>query len=254
MVFELTLNDAMDTYTYQQYVAIETEVSATVGQGLSGNNSASSLQTSSGLNSDPVETTFYGYEFNGNQYVRSTVDTSANTMGVGAGQDIDADFNREDHLFMRFDQDITRVNVQVDVVGSGLTILRYTVYSVTPAVLAQLGQDGFSYADLPPGETRSMVVTDGQMVEIKASSAGLTEFSLIVFESDIGAYKLVPDTLTVDYLSEDQDFSLKAPIRVVDSDSDAASDAIDINISGTMDTLTGSSATDALGAMNLPIH
>ncbi|WP_261842060.1 type I secretion C-terminal target domain-containing protein [Aliamphritea ceti] len=169
-------------------------------------------------------------------------------MGVGNGQDIDSDSGQEDHLFMSFDQGVTQISLMVDTNGNASATLRYTVYAVTPAELAMLGQDGFTYTDLPAGGfSGSVVVNDGDTFELDASDAGFSEFTFIVFEADEGEYKLVPDELTVDYLSENQDFSLIAPFNVRDSDFDVAADSINISISGTEDTLTGTNAIDALG-------
>jgi len=68
-----------------------------------------------------------------------------------------------------------------------------------------------------------------------------------VFEADSGEYKLIPEQLTVNYLTESQDFSITSDFNVTDSDQDTATDTININVSGTLDDLTGDGDNNALG-------
>ena len=251
MVFTLTLNDDLTTYTYHQYVAVQTEATDVgIAANLSGGNSSSFRLSSNGALEDPIQTLFYGYEYDTdvNEYVRSTVNTSANSMGVGTGQDVDSDSGQEDQLLMHFDQNVTSISLMVDITGNGTSELRYTVYNIKPSELDNLGADGFTYSALPVGGQSGVVnVSDDDTVEIHASDLGLDEFTFIVFEADSGEYKLVPEELTVNYLTEKQDFSISADFNVTDNDQDTATDSININMSGTLDDLSGDGSNNALG-------
>ncbi|MDI3325437.1 retention module-containing protein [Pontibacterium granulatum] len=250
-VFTLTLNDDLSTYTYHQYMAVQTVASEIgIASNLSGGNSDSFRLSSNGALEDPIQTLFYGYEFDDdtNEYVLNTVNTTANTMGVGTGQDVDSDAGQEDQLLMHFDKNVTSMSLQVDITGNNTAELRYTIYSVKPSEFDNLGVDGFTYDDLPAGGISNVVtVSNGDTVVINASDLGLDEFTFIVFEADDGEYKLVPNELTVNYLTEAQDFSISSDFNVTDSDQDTATDTININVSGTADDLTGDGDNNALG-------
>ena len=254
-VFTLTLNEDLSTYTYHQYMAVQTVASDVgIAANLSGGNSSSFRLSSNGALEDPIQTLFYGYEYEAGSsaYIRSTVNTSANTMGVGTGQDVDADTDKDDHLFMSFDQNVLSMSLMVDIVGNGTADLRYTVYSVKPSELENLGVDGFTYTDLPAGVSSNVVtVSDNDTVTVTASDLGLDGFTFIVFESDSGAYKLVPNELTVNYLTEAQDFNISAGINVTDGDQDTDSDTIEIDMSGTLSDLNGDGTGNALGGNEL---
>ncbi|WP_370277737.1 retention module-containing protein [Pontibacterium sp.] len=250
-VFTLTLNDDLTTYTYHQYMAVQTEVNDVgITANLTGGNTSSFRLSSNGALEDPIQTLFYGYEYDDGvgAYVRSTVNTSANSMGVGTGQDVDSDTNEEDQLLLHFDQNVTSLSLQVAITGNGTADLRYTVYSLKPSELADLGMDGFTYTSLPAGGISNVVtMSNNDTLEINASDLGLDEFTFIVFEADSGEYKLIPEQLTVDYLTEAQDFSISSEFNVTDSDQDTATDTININVSGTLDDLTGDGDNNALG-------
>jgi len=250
-VFTLSLNDDLSAYSYHQYMAIQSEVSGVaIAANLSGGNSSSFRLSSNGSVEDPIQTLFYGYEYDDDEssYVRSTVNTSANNMGVGTGQDVDSDAGQEDQLLISFDQNVTDMSLMVDITGNNTADLKYTIYSVKPAELANLGADGFTYNALPAGGiSQTVTVEDDDTVSISAEALGLDSFTFIVFEAADGEYKLVPEELTVTYLSDAEDFGLSAGIQITDGDMDSASDTINIAISGTLDNLTGDGDANALG-------
>ncbi|WP_370277736.1 retention module-containing protein [Pontibacterium sp.] len=254
-VFTLTLDANLSTYTYQQFMAIDTNAEDIgITAGMTGNNNSDYRESSNGLAGDPIQTLFYGYEYSSGDsaYARSTVSMSANKLGVGTGQDIDADNNKEDQLLLDFDKNVKSLSLQVDISGVGTADLRYTVYTDRPAELANLGVDGFTYTALPAGGHSNVVTVSGDdTLTINASDFGLGAFTFIVFEADDGDYKLVADQLTVDYESDSQDFSISAGINVTDNDQDVDSDSIDINISATLSDLTGDVNGNALGGDEL---
>ncbi|WP_432474290.1 retention module-containing protein [Amphritea sp. HPY] len=253
MVFTITLNEDLSTYTYQQYMPIQTEATdVLIAENLSGGNSDSFRLSLAGDEADPIQTEFFGYEFDDDlgEYARSTVNTSANNMGVGTGQDVDSDAGEMDQLFMSFDHNVTNMSIKVELTGgpTSTATFQYTVYSLQPSELESLGEDGFTYESLPDGgTTRTVTVSDEDTVEISAQDLGLDEFTFIVFEAVEGEYKLVPSELTVDYLTETQDFSLSAPFTLTDSDFDSAGDTIDIDIMGNQLSLIGDESDNALG-------
>ncbi len=252
LVFTLTLNEDLSSYTYEQYMPLQTLSSdVAIGGDLSGGNTAEfMLQTTSGPVTAEISTTFFGFEWdpdaNGGTgaFAASTVNTSSNTMGVGTGQNVDGLADEEDHLFMYFEGGtVTEFSFSVSDPGNKAEDLWYIAYTEAPFDL-MTDPESLTYTDLPGTKIYISDIADQGTVMLDFDEP----IEFIVFGSSDGAsYKLVPGDLSVTYFSESSDITLTAPFTVEDSDGDSAGDSINIEIKGDADTIAGDEFDNALG-------